>query len=56
MKGRNDLEVITKRPVAEHFKEGVVIGILANIIKVWLHELQKDREAVAAHHCVFHPL
>jgi hypothetical protein len=28
------LEVVTKGPVAQHFKEGVMINILANIIQI----------------------
>jgi hypothetical protein len=31
---QNYLEIITKRPVAQHFKEGVMVHILSDIIQI----------------------
>ena len=31
---QNYLEIITKRPVAQHFKEGVMVHILAYVIQI----------------------
>ena len=29
-----NLEVVSKRPVSKHFKEGVMVSVLANIVQV----------------------
>lgn len=33
---RANLEVVAKRPVAQHLEEGVVVCVLSNIVEVWL--------------------
>lgn len=29
------LEIITKGPIAQHFEEGVVVGVFSNIIQIY---------------------
>ena len=42
MNDQSDLEVVSKRPVAEHFKEGVMMGVMADIIEIVVFATDTD--------------
>ena len=52
-----NLEVISKRPISQHFKKSMMIRILADVIQIWVTILEHYwSRADSSYHYAFHQL